>query len=157
MKTINKTLALGIRYPKRTGLIKRGLPQLKKFQTSRDMQFTDRQMDRLTGPGALEATDATYRGFQPEDFMPQDGYQYDFVPGQGWVRRTNNNVPPPPPPPPPPLPPIVSNYGSTFSGFASGDVVENQQEIVTKGLWTGNVANLQTFYTASSQTALQKQ
>jgi len=51
----------------------------------------------------------------------------------------------------------VQNYGGIFTQFAAGDVIENQQDEVTKGLWTGNVANLLTFFTSSAQTATQKQ
>jgi hypothetical protein len=75
--------------------------------------------------------------------------------------------PPSPPPPPPgrptdppgmPLPPPPPNFGSgkIFTAFQSGDMVPNQQEIVTRALWSGNTGNLLTFYTSSAQTATQK-
>jgi hypothetical protein len=59
---------------------------------------------------------------------------------------------------PPPLPPAPPNLGSgrIFTPFESGDVVPNQQETVTRALWSGNVGNLLTFYTSSAQTATQQ-
>lgn len=62
---------------------------------------------------------------------------------------------PPVLPPPPPEPP---NFGSgkIFSRFEVGDVVPNQQETVTRALWSNNVGNLITFYTSSAQTATQR-
>lgn len=63
--------------------------------------------------------------------------------------NTGGNTPLPPPPP---------NLGSgrIFTPFEIGDVVPNQQEIVTRALWSGNVGNLTTFYTSSNQTTTQK-
>ncbi len=47
--------------------------------------------------------------------------------------------------------------GRVYTPFANGDVISNQQETVTKGLWSGNVGSLITFFTSSTQTATQKQ
>jgi hypothetical protein len=159
MKTINK-ITLGNQPRTQSKLIKRGLPQLKKYQTS-GMGFRE-------DPSRYQPQDTTYGQAtgpytnQPETFTPFDGRGFnsfdmngnviiarpdpanDSGPGGGGIVGM-------------PLPAAVNNYGSTYTGFASGDVVENQQEIVTKGLWTGNIANLQTFYTSSNQTSLQKQ
>ena len=51
---------------------------------------------------------------------------------------------------------LVPNNGKTFTPFQPGDVIENQQDTVTKGLWSGNVGNLLTFYTSSAETSTQK-
>lgn len=61
-----------------------------------------------------------------------------------------NEMPPPPPPP--------ANFGSgkIFSRFENGDIVPNQQEVITRALWSGNVGNLTTFYTSSGQTTSNK-
>jgi len=60
-------------------------------------------------------------------------------------------------PPPQPIPPMSSfGSGKIFSRFESGDIVPNQQETITRALWSGNVGNLLTFYTSSAQTATQK-
>jgi hypothetical protein len=57
-----------------------------------------------------------------------------------------------------PLPPAPPNLGSgrIFTPFENGDVVPNQQETVTRALWSGNVGNLTTFYTSSAQTTTQQ-
>jgi hypothetical protein len=47
--------------------------------------------------------------------------------------------------------------GKLFSIFTTDDVVPNQQETVTRALWTGNVGTLTTFFTSSAQTATQKE
>lgn len=64
----------------------------------------------------------------------------------------------PPAVPSTPLPPAPPNLGSgrIFTSFENGDVVPNQQETVTRALWSGNVGNLLTFYTSSAQTATQQ-
>jgi len=51
---------------------------------------------------------------------------------------------------------LIPNNGKTFTTFQPGDVIENQQDTVTKGLWSGNIGNLLTFFSSSAQTALQK-
>jgi hypothetical protein len=53
--------------------------------------------------------------------------------------------------------PRLTKAYSVFNPFQTGDVVSNQIDVVTKGLWTGGVANLRTFYTSSAQTSTQKQ
>lgn len=47
--------------------------------------------------------------------------------------------------------------GKLFSVFSNEDVVPNQQETVTRALWTGGNGTLSTFFTSSAQTAAQKQ
>lgn len=70
------------------------------------------------------------------------------------------NLPPNLPPngggPSAPLPPSNLGSGKIFTRFESGDIVPNQQETVTRALWSGNVGNLITFYTSSAQTSTSK-
>jgi hypothetical protein len=44
-----------------------------------------------------------------------------------------------------------------YTAFKVGDVVEGGVEKVTRGLWSGNVGTLTTFYTSSAQSSTQKQ
>jgi len=46
--------------------------------------------------------------------------------------------------------------GKIYSQFAIDDIVPNQQEVVTRALWSNNVGNLLTFFTSSAQTNTQK-
>ena len=49
------------------------------------------------------------------------------------------------------------NTGRVFTKFDTlNDVVANQKEVVTRGLWTGNAGVLWDFYTSSIQTSTQK-
>ena len=57
----------------------------------------------------------------------------------------------------PVLPPSNLGSGRIFTRFDNGDIVPNQQEVVTRALWSGNVGNLLTFYTSSTQNANSKQ
>jgi hypothetical protein len=59
---------------------------------------------------------------------------------------------------PPPLPPDPPNFGSgkIYTRFEVGDVTPNQQETVTRALWSNNVGNLLTFHTSSVMTSTQK-
>ena len=51
---------------------------------------------------------------------------------------------------------IRARSGRIFTEFQTADVViANQQEIITAGLFTGNVGSLTTMYTASNATAIQ--
>jgi hypothetical protein len=70
----------------------------------------------------------------------------------------NNPISPPQVPyqPTAPLPPSNLGSGRIFTRFESGDIVPNQQEIITRALWSGNVGNLITFFTSSAQTATQQ-
>lgn len=63
------------------------------------------------------------------------------------------NAPSPAPGIPPP-----SNLGSgrIWTRFQEGDIVPNQQETVTRALWSNNVGNLTTFYTSSTQNSTSK-
>lgn len=52
---------------------------------------------------------------------------------------------------------IISRNGRTFTKFdVANDVVSNQTETVTAGLWSDNVASLTTFFTSSVQTTSQR-
>jgi hypothetical protein len=44
-----------------------------------------------------------------------------------------------------------------YTAFKVGDVVEGGVETVTRGMWSGNVGTLTTFYTSSAQSSTQKQ
>ena len=58
-----------------------------------------------------------------------------------------------------PPPPAPSNLGSgrIYTKFENGDIVPNQQETVTRALWSGNVGNLTTFFTSSTQNTTSKE
>ena len=43
-----------------------------------------------------------------------------------------------------------------YTAFKVGDVVEGGVEKVTRGLWSGNVGTLTTFFTSSAQSDTQK-
>jgi hypothetical protein len=52
---------------------------------------------------------------------------------------------------------IISRNGRVFTKFDTvNDVVSNQTEVVTAGLWSDNVASLTTYFTASTQTTSQR-
>ena len=52
---------------------------------------------------------------------------------------------------------VTARNGRTFTKFdAVNDIISNQTEVVTGGLWSDNVASLETFFTASSQTTTQR-
>jgi hypothetical protein len=57
---------------------------------------------------------------------------------------------------PAPLPPNNLGSGRIWTRFETGDIVPNQQEVITRALWSGNVGNLLTFYTSSGQNATQQ-
>ncbi len=61
-----------------------------------------------------------------------------------------------PPSTPPPAPPSNLGSGKIFSMFEPGDVVPNQQETITRAMWSGNVGNLLTYFTSSNQTSTSK-
>ena len=46
--------------------------------------------------------------------------------------------------------------GKIFSKFNVDDIIPNQQELVTRALWSNNTGNLTTFFTSSLQTSEQK-
>jgi len=75
-----------------------------------------------------------------------------FPPSNG-----NGGQLPPAPTPSAGVPP-PSNLGSgrIWTRFQEGDIVPNQQETVTRALWSNNVGNLTTFYTSSAQNANSK-
>lgn len=100
-------------------------------------------------------------------------YRLDYLGAPGPEDRVPTPTPPtvptppsvPPPSVPPSVPPTVppptsppGNFGSgkIFSRFENGDIVPNQQEVITRALWSNNVGNLTTFHTSSIQTATQK-
>ena len=52
---------------------------------------------------------------------------------------------------------ILARNGRTFTKFdAVNDIVDNQTETVTAGLWSDNVASLTTYFTSSTQTTSQR-
>ena len=52
---------------------------------------------------------------------------------------------------------ILARNGRTYTKFDPvNDIIGNQTEIVTAGLWSDNVANLETFFTSSTQTTSQR-
>jgi hypothetical protein len=52
---------------------------------------------------------------------------------------------------------VTARNGRTFTKFdAVNDIISNQTEVVTGGLWSDNVASLETYFTASSQTTTQR-
>lgn len=51
----------------------------------------------------------------------------------------------------------VIGSGKIYGQFTVDDIIPNQQEIVTRALWSGNVGNLTTFYTSSAETDTQKE
>lgn len=52
---------------------------------------------------------------------------------------------------------ILARNGRTFTKFdAVNDIIDNQTETVTAGLWSGNVASLTTAFTSSAQTTVQR-
>ena len=52
---------------------------------------------------------------------------------------------------------ILARNGRTFTKFDTvNDVISNQTETVTAGLWSDNVASLETFFTGSTQTTSQR-
>lgn len=62
---------------------------------------------------------------------------------------------------PPRVPPSPGGGGSLGSGriytpFDGDDILPNQQEVVTRALWSGNNGNLLTHFTSSAQTATQQ-
>lgn len=57
---------------------------------------------------------------------------------------------------PAPLPPSNLGSGRIWTRFETGDIVPNQQETITRALWSGNVGNLLTFYTSSAQNSTQQ-
>ena len=73
-------------------------------------------------------------------------------------------VPPPVPPPPttggPSFPPSNQptpiGAGKIFSKFNVDDIIPNQQELVTRALWSDNTGILETFFTSSLQNVDQK-
>lgn len=53
-------------------------------------------------------------------------------------------------------PPINLGSGRIWTRFDDGDIVPNQQETVTRALWSNNVGNLLTFFTSSAQNSTSK-
>ena len=43
-----------------------------------------------------------------------------------------------------------------FTTFNTADIVPNQEEVITRALFSNNDGNLTTFFTSSGQTATQK-
>ena len=48
---------------------------------------------------------------------------------------------------------ILARNGRTFTKFDTvNDIIDNQTETVTAGLWSNNVASLTTYFSSSTQT-----
>jgi len=89
----------------------------------------------------------------------------DFAPpnntGGTIITDTRGQTPPfvadlPPRVPPPPVTGGSLGSGRVYTPFQDGDILPNQQEVVTRAMWSGNNGNLLTFYTSSAQTATQQ-
>jgi hypothetical protein len=50
----------------------------------------------------------------------------------------------------------LASFGRIFTQFQEGDIVANQQDTVTKGIFSGDIGSLTTFFTSSTQTSTQK-
>lgn len=85
------------------------------------------------------------RGIPPTDLLPPGGGGGGGIlvpPGGGGII----------------LPPGAGiGSGKLFSVFSNEDVVPNQQETITRALWTGGAGTLTSFFTSSAQTSAQKQ
>lgn len=95
----------------------------------------------------------TVHDVRPSPVTPVTGIPGTTIPGPGGgaIRPTA--------PPLPPIyggPPGLIGSGKIFTAFEYDDIIPNQQEIVTRALWSGNVGNLVTFFTSSAQTTTQK-
>ena len=51
---------------------------------------------------------------------------------------------------------LRAKFGRIFTKFDPADIIENQQETVTKGMWSGGLGNLVNMFTSSEQTNTQK-
>jgi hypothetical protein len=86
------------------------------------------------------------------DLLPSNPFIQDFarpnggMPGGPAVGGGGSNVPPP----------VNLGSGRIYTRFDVGDIVPNQQETVTRALWSNNVGNLLTFYTSSTQNSTSK-
>lgn len=114
----------------------------------------ERQVIYLLEMSSVDPGSGLPRTGEPEKGQPID-------PG-GMIPPILPPSPPPVPPTPPPIPPVtppggVIGSGKIYGQFTVDDIVPNQQEIVTRALWSGNVGNLTTFYTSSSETDAQKE
>ena len=85
--------------------------------------------------------------------------------GPSYPPYTPPVLPPPPvtggPSFPPTVPPVlppggVIGSGKIYTPFTVDDIIANQQETVTRAMWSNNTGNLLTFFTSSAQTATQK-
>lgn len=93
----------------------------------------------------------------PTQNIPQTGGPI-YAPPVEPVDPIPPKLPPVLPPSIPPTPPGqgIIGSGKIYSAFNVDDIVPNQQEIITRALWTNNDGNLLTFYTSSTETATQK-
>ena len=90
-----------------------------------------------TGPsldnGGVKSTDNSGTPptfpFNPDSFVPTSGG------GGGTIIPTTPTFPAP-------LPPNNLGSGRIWTRFETGDIVPNQQETITRALWSGNVGNL---------------
>lgn len=96
------------------------------------------------GDTYVQDTNGTVYSVTPAPTLPNQ-------PTDGTIRPTTN-----PPVVPPTLPPANLGSGKVYTRFEMGDVVPNQEEIVTRALWSNNVGNLTTFFTSSAQLSTSK-
>lgn len=68
----------------------------------------------------------------------------------------NTGIPPIITYPEPPLPSNPIGSGNIYGNFNIDDIVPNQQELVTRALWSNNIGNLISYYTSSMMTPSQK-
>jgi hypothetical protein len=98
----------------------------------------------------LDGNNTVHNVTPTTDVLPQTGGPLLQSPGKPLPQSPNIPATPNNPPPP--------NLGSgrIWTRFDDGDIVPNQQEVVTRALWSGNVGNLLTFYTSSAQNSTSK-
>jgi len=128
-------------------------------------------------PG-VSTTPATYRPAADPRGIYSAGTTDEFFAGSpyvGGISGWNPGVIPigsAPMPPiiasPPYIPPVnvingpsqnmmsTANSGKTFSRFTMDDVIQQQTELVTGGVWSSNVASLTTHFSSSAQTTTQR-
>lgn len=105
------------------------------FQNLSDAQVN---ATRLTAAAANEAPDLQGAGLQEQINALAERRAQEIIREQQQAR-------------------ILARNGRTFTRFdAVNDVIDNQTEVVTAGLWSDGIANLVTHHTSSAQTTSQR-